>query len=1729
MAKYRVTSPDGQAFEVSAPDEASQDEVLNYAQQNWAKPTSQPAVAPPNYNNPQPTLDESGQVTGMSGLNPEPGVVTPPEVEARQSQLGEFAKRNLAVGAATAIPYIKQFMYSSQLAGIHSQAGDLEWRKSQHPGVDFSAEQRSLDAARTTVEANYAENKRPIDIANEFVAEARPEDATIVDDAIGSFAQTLPTMLAGLGGGTVAGVKAGLAIGAGGGGAVQAGQTAGEAFDKGADAATAMGSGLINGVLEGLGEFLGLGKVFEASKGGVLKIAHAIGYEATQEGVTQFLQDIVSKISYDPELGWAEMGRNAAVATLAGAMGGGAGVAHQGVVHGAHQAVGDLISAMTTNPVETAVRNAAESQLATLTDLKSKKQEIEEKLLEYGKNFDPASARDVDTAEKLDHARDMWTRGAPIEVMRESPDVTVREIATLHWDSVADRNHALHVYIADLSAQMYNGLPASIDAHTNLPNILDARPDNWVINTEGKTDTGDTMDAKQFDADPHARVLVIPTDPKSQASLAEYGDTLKTWAQKFAPDFKFILTDKRPNTPNWGNTQASASWGVNSKNSVVIAMNPRTFGTAEAPLSLAHELGHKIIDRMYGDSPQGIKDALLRAWKEELTQAVKAHMTPHQYMMMTSFPMQNRFFEPEKATLKKIFEYSQTGDNLGDYLRYFVNFAEWHAHQFERALAGDFKGMQSDVKSYVAEGIKKLKQVYNHFNKSSIVTYNVDELPLNQTFREFLEYHFTERAIQEGTRRLDAIEGAIKDEVWNLPEGDAALQTLNIEQLSDIWIPGAESRSPLGEGSNPLNRRLASIVRNYFGREKDTSDFQGDLDKFSKFKQITASLLYIAQQNRHIRQLYDPLGTADPNTGRVSYGYVNLVEKWHNEKMKRMANANDSLKLWRKLPKEDQAALNQYMIDQVLEGKFYNPLDPNIVEAYKLNDNVVAMFNRLKNDFLEIVDSLEATVLQEAQDRLIANPTAPQQLNEIKERFAELRTKPYFPLTRFGKYVALVRASRDITIDGRNFKQGEVIYREHFDSQLERAAAMDAIKGRWRGHEVKQDIVSEAVQSYGAVPREILEAMKSRLDLNEAQREELNKYLLELAPAQSYSKHLMQRRGIQGFTWDLQRSYANYMMQGSNYLARIKYSQPMRESIGQLQATANSITGDSSVRRQIANYMARHYDYIMSPENDWAALRAVVAVSYLGFMVKSAVVNLLQVPMVAFPHLAAIHGDPKAIAALAKAYTDVPRMYQQLRPLNNSEQAIAEKYILATDPLTPDEAAFMEKWTGLKADEFDAMNKWLEERAALQQAKSEGFIDEALAMELAGLAHGGMMSKLTAATGTARFMRSISHTAMLPFEMMERLNRRVTFIAAYRLAAESGLDANRAFVQAKEAVRQTQFEYAKYNRPELMRGKKGVLFMFMQYQLSMLYFLGGGDKGWWRAMSMLLLAGGVLGLPFIRNVMDVIEAVMAKVHPNVKTDLEKELRDLIGHVVDSPDVFLHGVSRYGFGALWWADLSGSISMGRVIPGTDVVKHLAEGQDWNAAVRDSVSEAGGATSTLIMRMLQAASSNDPDTWKRVERGMPLSVGQMVMTSLRWANRGGETDSKGAMIKSLDPNDPYEAAEIAGKALGFTPRSVAEAKEQQRLRQDFVNYYLIRRQLLLKSLNFSIEQGDIAGRDEALYAIRGFNQDIPFKSMSIKGDEIRNSVKQHAKAKAMQEALGVSSKRGAEIARELEAGN
>lgn len=62
-------------------------------------------------------------------------------------------------------------------------------------------------------------------------------------------------------------------------------------------------------------------------------------------------------------------------------------------------------------------------------------------------------------------------------------------------------------------------------------------------------------------------------------------------------------------------------------------------------------------------------------------------------------------------------------------------------------------------------------------------------------------------------------------------------------------------------------------------------------------------------------------------------------------------------------------------------------------------------------------------------------------------------------------------------------------------------------------------------------------------------------------------------------------------------------------------------------------------------------------------------------------------------------------------------------------------------------------------------------------------------------------LRPIMRVASTLFHNAERFNREVTFIAAYRLARESGSMHDQAFEQAMDSTYKGHFDYSAGNRP----------------------------------------------------------------------------------------------------------------------------------------------------------------------------------------------------------------------------------------------------------------------------------------------------------------------------------------
>lgn len=491
----------------------------------------------------------------------------------------------------------------------------------------------------------------------------------------------------------------------------------------------------------------------------------------------------------------------------------------------------------------------------------------------------------------------------------------------------------------------------------------------------------------------------------------------------------------------------------------------------------------------------------------------------------------------------------------------------------------------------------------------------------------------------------------------------------------------------------------------------------------------------------------------------------------------------------------------------------------------KLPDAAQKVYRKARDDyrahFGQVRDAIAERLARSGQDAEI--------VRRLKERFDNELGGVYFPLARFGDYLVVVKDA-----DGNNVN----VSRAETLSEAEKLR--DALKADFgAGFKVSPVMKSrDYIQSRDAVGsgfmKELGEAV-GMLDLDPAQQAQLNDTLTQLylnsLPDTSWAKHGIHRKGVPGFSDDARRAYAQNMGSGANYLAKLRYADRMAEQLDVMQDFVDGRKYEEGFNQRqlqrVADEMRKRHEAVMNP-NPSKLAQALTGFGFLwmmGMSPASAIVNLSQTAMVAYPVMAAKWG-----------YADAAR--ELLRASKQIGLKVGEKFNTIEDSLNEDE------------------------KAAFQKAVDYGVIDLSQAHDLAGVANGD-----PGLAGSA--WQKVMDKASWLFHHAEKFNRQVTFVAAYRLAKQAGADSDTAFEQAKKATYDGHFDYAAQNRPRFMMGNVAkVVFLFKQYSQNILYALGRnaylafkGDKEARKTLAGLLashaMASGILGLPFVSTLLAV--------------------------------------------------------------------------------------------------------------------------------------------------------------------------------------------------------------------------------------------------------------------------------
>ncbi len=957
---------------------------------------------------------------------------------------------------------------------------------------------------------------------------------------------------------------------------------------------------------------------------------------------------------------------------------------------------------------------------------------------------------------------------------------------------------------------------------------------------------------------------------------------------------------------------------------------------------------------------------------------------------------------------------------------------------------------------------------------------------------------------------------------------NAAQQPLDFEGERD---PVASSAN---EAQETLGKRLGEIFSDLGkGADKtkwfntaDRKKFENGLDRYSRWIKQTWTLQQLIRRNPHI-------------SGVVRYGEA--ATAWANSKMRWIARANERVNQWKALGKERADKLSNFLFDltnneyPMVDGRTREemqgtwPTDKEfqaLAEKHGLTEMELDLYNEIRSDFTDVLNDLEEILILDARRTLDAGPIREAEILRIKEDMSRMRKAPYFPLSRFGQYTIIVK-------DANN----KIVNVEAYESESSRNTAFNKRKKEFDStHKVIASKIPDNMSVYQGLPPMFIEKMRGHLKLNEEQQQALDIIAFEYSPSHSFKKHFLRREGTPGYSKDGLRNYANYFLHAGNHLARLRHRPEMEAAIKEVGDSVRdmmNISGMNVTKRvKIMEHLQDHFDYIMNPQNEWEALRSAGFVFYLGFNVKSAVVNLTQIPLVANPYLSARFGDTKAIPALAKAMTDFRTLYGK-----NSLEALEEG-----------------RFTKEQESEIKLIG----------MGQRQGFLDESQAMELAAMSEGSALQRVLPQSPLGKLWRETTYASAWMFQLAERYNRKSVFLASARLAkatfrgeSDKGMQYLKslqqqhprlfawlkendfsteeayAFLAGKDAVDTTQYEYARWNRPNFMRGKRSTIFLFYQYLQNTLWFMGNAP-GRGRAILTMLALGGIMALPGADDMADFVQWASRRMFGK-HFDPRVELREMLVSLgAENPDWFMHGISHDSFGLstvsemvgvpLPSVDMSGSLSMGDVIPGTEA---LAAPGDFEHKFVRGMTDIGGGVMAMGVGALQAFSDTEnPDQFKRWERAMPSAM-KGAAKAYRFAQRGEETTRGGGTIAEFDTTDPEQAMEIIAQSMAFTPTRLTRAWNKQRMMKEVEMFYQARRTYLMGSFFHAMRLGDREGIADVKKHIRRYNEDAPHRSLMISVKDLTQSINSRRRA-AARTSLGMpQGNRYLPLARDIQA--
>ncbi|MDB6454269.1 PLxRFG domain-containing protein [Falsirhodobacter sp. 20TX0035] len=721
----------------------------------------------------------------------------------------------------------------------------------------------------------------------------------------------------------------------------------------------------------------------------------------------------------------------------------------------------------------------------------------------------------------------------------------------------------------------------------------------------------------------------------------------------------------------------------------------------------------------------------------------------------------------------------------------------------------------------------------------------------------------------------------------------------------------------------------------------------------------------------------------------------------------RIVKHRDMVGRWNALPQPLKDVWNSVRNAYEEQGKaFEDAVVDNVRDAMAIG--LERAQRKYEADMREITD--EGLTGQEKDD---AEAAAKKRLNGAKRRngwgqnarISSLRaefesnkiTAPYFPLMRFGRFYLTLRDEDGKVIsfskhetEGDQLREAKRLQAEYPNGRIERGTIDDSFEAR---EQVDPSFVAD------------IEAMMGDIGADREVMDGIWQKYIETLPDLSVRRSRLHRKGTEGYQADAFRAFGRQMFHGSHQLARLKYGLRMKKTLEDARVEAEQ-SNDPNRNGLIVTEMGKRHAFVMNPTGSALGQRLTSAafVYYLGITPGAALANLTQTTIVGVPMLAA--GFQKGGVSRASR--------EMMRALKDFTAGVDK--------------------AGLKEGDYGvgrSKNLTDDERAAVEEAYRLGTIDKSQAHDLAGVGETGIEYN----DRRQKIMGFIGYA----FHHTERLNREVTYLAAYRMARDNGMSHMDSIEKAADLTWKTHFDYTNTSRPRLVQGDwMKVLLTFRNFQINMLYRLfrdvhqavkgkSAAERREARGQLVgitgsMMIHAGIKGTWGYALTMMLLGLFTGFEDDELENEVQKALVNTLGR--DIAGVLLQGVP----GHLTGTDLTNRIGMPELwFRSSD---RMLEGQD---AYNFYLSELLGAVPAMAESAFRgAAQAMDGNYWRGVETMMPKFIRDQMRATRYWDE--GVTTMGGDLL--LDGGSVRDALK---QSLGFTPaRAAARYEANSRLK-------------------------------------------------------------------------------------------